>query len=138
MLFKSKSNAKSLSTENILWNSFISIIAANDQSSIPEYLRKVAIVFWYDAEVNNGGHAAFFENYPSISYVELASALEDVGADDFVCNLHKAFLFGENDDYITADRIFGDILPDLTSRLRCYIIGHAYDLKLGEPANLQL
>ena len=42
--------------------------------------RKAALVFWYQAEVNNGGHFQYFVNKPKFPHAEVLKALREFGA----------------------------------------------------------
>jgi hypothetical protein len=42
--------------------------------------RKAALVFWYQAEVNNGGHFQYFVNKASYPHKEVVDALRELGA----------------------------------------------------------
>ena len=114
-----------------LWNHFISLATMNHLSSLTQEQQTAVIVFWYDAEVNNGGHLAYFENHPHIPSDNLIHALQEVGADSFVENFQNAVAHGPYDDYITVDQAFDNISPSLTVILRQYVVSHSTKLKLS-------
>jgi len=65
---------------NLEWNSFISFLVDNDYDDLDAYQKRVWLCFWYDSEVQNGGHLQYFENR-DIKYVnETINALKEIDA----------------------------------------------------------
>lgn len=64
---------------HLLWNAFIDLIAIEDYAVLSPLQRKAHLVFWYDSEVQNGGHAQYFENRGTQLLVETMAALTDLG-----------------------------------------------------------
>lgn len=67
----------------IVWNAFIDIVACGDIVEMNEIQRKAALCFWYDSELQNGGHLQYFENTTVngiIDYQEVVEALIWIGA----------------------------------------------------------
>ena len=56
---------------NLIWNQFTDFLAMSDIDHLDSAQRPAYLVFWYDSEVQNGGHLQFFLNRGS--FFELAS-----------------------------------------------------------------
>jgi len=57
--------------------------------------RLIFALFWYDAEVNNGGHEQFFANSTGIVWKDALEGLDLVGAKEMAANLRQVLaLFG--------------------------------------------
>lgn len=61
MKFSIKKNDSEINP-GLIWNTFIDILSTTGHDEIPEHLKPLQAVFWYDAEVQNGGHLQFFVN----------------------------------------------------------------------------
>ena len=46
---------------HLIWNAFIDLIAIEDYGDLSPIQRKAHLVFWYESEVQNGGHGQYFE-----------------------------------------------------------------------------
>lgn len=46
----------------LVWNAFIDILSAEDYDDLSPGQTIPHLVFWYDAEVQNGGHGQYFDN----------------------------------------------------------------------------
>lgn len=64
-----------------LWNAFIDLLAMEEYESLNNVQRIAYLSFWYDSEVNNGGHLQYFENQGIHHLEETISALKNIGAD---------------------------------------------------------
>lgn len=62
------------------WNAFIDLIAI-DYDDLTSVQRVAHLVFWYDAEVHNGGHLQYFVNSAGARAQEALSALSDLKMD---------------------------------------------------------
>ena len=63
----------------IVWNTFVDLIASNDMADMSEVQKRAALCFWYDSEVQNGGHLQYFENMATLGFTDyraVADALE--------------------------------------------------------------
>lgn len=116
----------------IVWNTFIDIVACEDMSKMNEIQRKAALCFWYDSEMQNGGHLQYFENTVDIDYRQVIDALKWLGANSQAEILLKAVNIqnDENRDIIKSvneyvsraneclyddlDNEYYDCTPDLT------------------------
>lgn len=64
----------------IIWNECVDLLATSSYNSLSETQRIAYLVFWYDAEVQNGGHLQYFENQSTSRLGETISALNKLGA----------------------------------------------------------
>ena len=46
----------------LVWNAFVDIVALTPYERLHPRQRPAHLVFWYNAEVQNGGHYQYFEN----------------------------------------------------------------------------
>jgi len=99
-------------------------------SELTNAQKQIVIAFWYDAEMNNGGHSGYLDCHPNIQTEKLILALTEIGAYDFVENFRNAMLFGKDDDYVETDKIFGSYDPSLTELLQRYVVLHAEKIGL--------
>jgi hypothetical protein len=67
------------SDANLLWNSFIDLIARAPAELEPEQ-RAAHFAFVYESEVQNGGHLQYFENRGTERIAETIEALNLIGA----------------------------------------------------------
>jgi len=63
----------------LVWNAFVDLVA-EDYRDFSENQRAAHLVFWYEAEVQNGGHLQYFENRGTEQVGETISALKRLGA----------------------------------------------------------
>jgi hypothetical protein len=45
-----------------VWNAYVDLLAVEDHRDLVPEQRAVYLVFWYESEVQNGGHLQYFEN----------------------------------------------------------------------------
>ena len=64
---------------HLAWNSFIDIVATEAFEDLSDIQRLAHLVFWYDAEVNNGGHLQYFLNSAGERASETLSGLLEIG-----------------------------------------------------------
>ena len=130
MIPKNLFQESNISPENQIWNSFISLIVMHEFNDLTDSQKDSALAFYYDSEVNNGGHSAYFDSYPDIPPQTVADALKKIGAEYFSGIFFNAYMYGENDDYVTVDDLFGNHTPNLTTILREYVFAHAREIGL--------
>ena len=58
----------------------VDLCAMEELEACTPVQRLAALVFWYQAEVNNGGHFQYFVNKPSFPHREVVAALRELGA----------------------------------------------------------
>ena len=47
---------------HLIWNAFVDLIAVESYEQLSPVQRMAHLAFWYDSEVQNGGHGQYFEN----------------------------------------------------------------------------
>ena len=68
--------------------------------------RKLLALFWYDAEVCNGGHSQFFFNSTGIVWKDAIEGMRLVGAAEYAENFQKAIdVFGGSVPFDRSERI---------------------------------
>jgi hypothetical protein len=73
-----------------LWNSFIDILAMENEKNLTDIQKNAQRAFWYESEVQNGGHVQYFENMNLDNYVLIINSLKYIGADNHAEILEKA------------------------------------------------
>jgi len=63
-----------------VWNSFVNLLAKHSYEELSAEQRPAHLVFWYESEVQNGGHLQYFENRGVEHLAETIAALGLVGA----------------------------------------------------------
>jgi hypothetical protein len=61
------------------WNAFVDLLAMEQYETLSPLQRKAHLVFWYESEVQNGGHGQFLENRGATPIPETIAALDDLG-----------------------------------------------------------
>lgn len=62
------------------WNAFINLIAMEPYEDLNQIQRIAHLCFWYDSEVQNGGHIQYFENQGTDRIDETMNALKSLNA----------------------------------------------------------
>lgn len=65
---------------HLLWNAYVDLLANEDYESLSTEQRKAHLVFWYESEVQNGGHLQYFENHGTKHLAETIVALDSIEA----------------------------------------------------------
>src|SRR5260221_12699759 len=63
-----------------VWNAFVDVLATEPYQDLTAEQRAAHLVFWYESEVQNGGHLQYFENRGTEHLVETVEALGLLGA----------------------------------------------------------
>jgi hypothetical protein len=63
------------------WNAFVNLLSTEKYQDLNEVQRVAYLCFWYDSEVQNGGHLQYFENRGTAFLRETLAALAALGAD---------------------------------------------------------
>src|SRR5262245_30840695 len=66
----------------LIWNAFVDLLATEDYGDLSPLQRKAYLVFWYESEVQNGGHGQYFENRGLERLAETCMALTELGLPD--------------------------------------------------------
>ena len=64
-----------------VWNAFVNLLAMECYRDLSPEQRPAHLVFWYENEVQNGGHLQYFENRGTEHVPETIEALGLLGAD---------------------------------------------------------
>ena len=60
----------------LVWNAFVDLLAGEDYDDLSATQRVAHLAFWYDSEVQNGGHGQYFDNIGLAKAKETITALE--------------------------------------------------------------
>ena len=122
-----------------IWNSFIDLIATENYDDLDPIQQVAHLCFWYDSELQNGGHLQYFENRGTNLLQATLDSLQKLGAGDQFNVLQKASelylsiprhkietveefvdtaLEGEYDDF---DSEYYDCTPEITNLLDDYL-----------------
>jgi len=63
-----------------VWNAYVNLLAMESYLDLAPVQRPAHLVFWYEHEVQNGGHMQFFENRSAQHLPETVEALGLLGA----------------------------------------------------------
>jgi hypothetical protein len=63
-----------------VWNAFVDVLAMEDYDVLSPEQRPAYLVFWYESEVQNGGHFQYFENRGTDHLAATVKALGLLGA----------------------------------------------------------
>ena len=75
---------------HLVWNAFVDLIAVEDYSDLTEIQRLAHLIFWYEAEVQNGGHLQYFANSAGERPEETLTALQSLKMEDQFKILERA------------------------------------------------
>jgi len=118
---KKKPKKHQLNEQDLRWNKFIEEICFREISSLNEIQKIAVLSFWYDAEMNSGGHSGYFDCYPDTSPSELEEALIELGGFAIAVNYRSALSNGEEDGFVETDTAFYKFSPSLTDLLRRFV-----------------
>lgn len=107
-----------------LWNKFIEQICTQDLDKLNEEQKNAVLCFYYDREMNIGGHVCYFDQYEKIPKKDLLKALEEVSNQKFVSILKEAIEVGKEDNYEKTDNSYLRQSPCLTEYLEQYVISN--------------
>lgn len=110
-----------MTEKDLRWNKFIEEVCCRDIDTLSELQKNAVLCFWYDAEVNSGGHSGYFDCYPNIVPQELIDAIIAVSYKAIADNYQKARNDGTNDGWAEADSAYYDFSPSLCDCLQEYV-----------------
>ncbi|SRR6266542_1008503 len=84
---------------NLIWNAFVDLVAMEEYASLSDVQRQGHLVFWYESEVQNGGHLQFFVNRGTDLLEETLASLDATGLRCQVAVLRRAA-----DGWLMAER----------------------------------
>ena len=115
-----------------IWNRFIDEICyANIEEEtikLNPTQQKAVLCFWYQTEMESGGHSGYFDCYPETNQQELYEALLEISNKDIANNYQKALKNGEDDDYNETDNNYYSFNPSLFDYLLKYVIKNKEDI----------
>lgn len=117
-----------LSEESKLWNKFIEQICTKKIKDLNDIQKNAVFCFYYDSEVNSGGHVCYFDNYRKVKNEELIKALEIVANKKYVKIFKEAVKNGKTDNYQKTDEDFFKQTPYLTEYLEEYVINNKEEI----------
>lgn len=118
-----------------LWNTFINILAVEGYEDLSDLQKMAQLVFFYESEVQNGGHMQFFENHGTDVARKTIEALKAMDASSQHKLLSKAYAIwcstarspietteqyceqALNGEFDTFDKEFHSLSPCLNSYL---------------------
>jgi hypothetical protein len=74
-----------------IWNAFIGLLAMSEAEELSAAQRPAQLAFWYESEVQNGGHLQYFLNRGPAEAESAIAALERIGASIHSRVLRAAF-----------------------------------------------
>lgn len=112
-----------LSDEDVVWNKFIYEVCERDLDTLSVMGRNAVLCYFYDSEMNNGGHKSYFDWYRGEIEIQfLEDALLEIGNKDILSNYKEALEYGENDDYQRTDDVYFSFEPSLEELLNNYVV----------------
>ncbi|HLL61342.1 MAG TPA: DUF4375 domain-containing protein [Candidatus Nitrosocosmicus sp.] len=132
---------------DLLWNGFIDVVSLSEYKDLMEAQRKAHLAFWYDHEIQNGGHYQFFENRGLKQAEKTLIVLEEIGFTEQSKILKKAIAVykktNPNEDKVeTVEEFIEEALegvfdeidseyyacdPDMNELLEEYLKEHVYE-----------
>lgn len=103
------------------WNYFIEYICNRDIKTLNIFQKDAVLCFWYDTEVNSGGHSGYFDYYSETNTEELYQAIIKIANQEIANNYKKAVNYGKLDDYIEVDDAYYEFVPSLCDFLEKYV-----------------
>ncbi len=98
-----------------LWNSFVSLMTDYDYPDLVAEQQPAFLVFWYESEIQNGGHLQYFENRGTKYLDKTIAALGFLGApcqQQVLEDAASLFLSREHNPISTADEYASIALLD--------------------------
>ena len=120
-IFKKNKKEDELPEEAKRWNKFIEDVCYRDVETLSQIQKNAVLCFWYDAEMQNGGHCGYFDCYPDTIPEELSNAILEVSYKEIADNYTKALTDGENDDWEETDNAYYNFVPSLCDCLEKYV-----------------
>jgi hypothetical protein len=121
------------------WNAFVDVVSLSSYNDLTPIQRVAHLAFWYESEVQNGGHLQYFENQGTSRLAEVVSALEAIGAPEHAEVLKNAAAqyqasqreplstaeefvdAGLDAEFEPSDSAFGECQPNLQEALERYL-----------------
>ena len=117
--------------KSIRWNRFIYEICDREMNELSELQQKAVLCFWYDSEMNSGGHSGYFDCYPDTDFHALYDAILFIGNKKIADNFQKALTKEEEEnDWVDTDDAYYDFSPSLYEYLSDFVETHKDDIFL--------
>lgn len=110
------------SDDSKIWEKFIENICTKKLKDLSDIQKNAVLCFYYDREMNIGGHVCYFDNYQKIKNEDLIEALTIVANKKYVEILKEAIETGKEDNYEKTDALYKKISPCLTEYIEDYVI----------------
>lgn len=65
---------------HLVWNAYIDLLATSDYQQMSAIQQTAHLAFWYESEMQNGGHLQYFENQGTTRLAETITALKTLQA----------------------------------------------------------
>lgn len=131
-LFKKKELKEDQEEKTERWNRFIDEVCYRDideeNPNFNKIQRNAVLCFWYDTEMQSGGHSGYFDCYPNTNSKELYNALTEVSTKEIADNYKKALKDGQKDEYQETDNKYYSFNPSLFDYLREYVENNLEDI----------
>lgn len=126
------------------WNQFIDMLAIEEYKDLTEIQKVAYLCFWYDFEVQNGGHLQYFLNRGTKLASQTSNALKTIGADSQAMIFTKAVNifntmelsrienFADEGKFLALDLEYYAIQPTMDDFLERYLEKYETEFILGE------
>ena len=121
------------------WNLFIEDVCNRELVELSDLQKKAVLCFWYDAEVNSGGHCGYFDCYPDTDPQELADALRTVATEEMAQNYLHAVSCDKDESgcWEAMDDNFYGYAPSLCEYIEDYVEEHRGKMFARQPNTVQ-
>lgn len=145
-VIRTKVNRKAAETDDsLVWNGFINVLAMSERTDLTPAQVAPYLAFWYDSEVQNGGHLQYFLNKGVDEAKDALDALALFKADaqrEILLSAIDTYIHSNIDDWETAeeydalwtqghfdehDSRYYECTPEITELLQRYLDNHADD-----------
>lgn len=122
------------------WNLFIEDVCNRERVDLSPVQKKAVLCFWYDAEVNSGGHLGYFDSYQDTDPAELAEALRCIGTEEMAQNYLDAVHMTEeeSDGWEEMDSRYYEFSPTLTDLIEQYVEDHRTEMFAVYPNTVRV
>ena len=114
-----------LNDHAIKWNKFIENVCFKKLPELTQRQKSAVLAFWYDAEMNSGGHSGYFDCYSDVNPDELVWALKEIGGEQYINNYLEALKDGMKDGFLKTDNYFYSSKPQLTDLVMKYVMKYS-------------
>jgi hypothetical protein len=109
----------------LVWNAFVDLLACEEYSALHPSQRPAHLAFWYESEVQNGGHDQYFGNQGTERVRETVAALRGLGLGSQAALVEQACAALESPDSAQkpgeADAAFDGCRPSISDALRAHL-----------------